>query len=79
MLLSADEAEETDSTQRWPDLFWMPPADDELGERDMLHLDDELVGLIEAADMTADHDGAHTTKTESTSSLPGENSVVTIS
>ena len=75
VLPSADETEQTDATQTWPGLFWLPPADDQPAERDMLHLDDELAGLIEAADMPADQHGAHTTKPEPTSSVPGEDSV----
>ena len=38
----------------------------------MLHLDDELAGLVEAADMPADQDGAHSTKPEPASLVPGE-------
>ena len=72
MLPFADEAEQADSTQSWPGLFWMPPADDEPAERDMLHLDDELAGLMEAADMPADQAGPHSTKPEPVVSVPGE-------
>ena len=72
---AADEAEETDSAQSRRGLFWMPPADNEPGVRDMLHLDDELAGLIEAADMPADQHGAHVRKPEPTSSVQGEGSV----
>ena len=68
-------AEETDSTQSWPGLFWVPPVDDEPGERDMLHLDDELAGLIEAADTPAGQAGAHSTKPEPALSVAGEDSV----
>ena len=74
MLPSADEAEQGDAEQTWRRLLWIPPADDEPGERDMLHLDDELVGLLEAADMPADQDGTHTTKPERVSPVPGEDS-----
>ena len=71
-LPSADEAEETDSQQTWPGMFWLPPADDGLAERDMLHLDDELAGLLEAADMPAAQAGPHPTKPEPASPVPGE-------
>ena len=43
---------------------------------DMLHLDDELAGLVEAADMAAAQAGAHPTKPEPASPVPGEVSVV---
>ena len=72
MLPSADEAEQSVSEQSWPGLFWMPPVDDEPGVRDMLHLDDELAGLIEAADMPADQHGVLSTKPEPASTVPGE-------
>ena len=68
-------AEEVDSTQSWPGLFWLPPADDEPAERDMLHLDDELAGLVEAADTPGGQDGTHTTKPEPALPVPGEDSV----
>ena len=38
----------------------------------MLHLDDELAGLLEAADMPADQAGAHSTKPEPASPGTGE-------
>ena len=38
----------------------------------MLHLDDELAGLIEAADMAAAQAGAHPTKAEPVAPVPGE-------
>ena len=41
-------------------------------ERDMLRLDDELAGLMEAADTPAGQDASHPTKPEPASSLPGE-------
>ena len=41
-------------------------------EHVMLHLDDELAGLIEAADMPADQHGTHTTKPEPASQVAGE-------
>ena len=72
MLPFADDAEQIDVEQLWPGLFWLPPAGDGLDERDMLHLDDELAGLLEAADMPAVQAEAHTTKTEAASSLPGD-------
>ena len=37
----------------------------------MLHLDDEIAGLIEAADMAADQAGPHSTKPEPVSPVPG--------
>ena len=40
----------------------------------MLHLDDELAGLIEAADAPADQHGMHTKRPEAASSVPGESS-----
>ena len=78
LLQSADEAEQSGPEQSWPGLFWMPPADDEPAERDMLHLDDELAGLIAAADMPADQAGAHSTKPGAASSVPGEDPVLSI-
>ena len=70
-------AEESDLEQSWPGLFWLPPADDGPRAHDMLHLDDELTGLIEATEMSADQHVAHTAKPEATtSSVPGEGSVV---
>ena len=68
----ADEAEQNGEGQSWPGLFWMPPADDEPAERDMLRLHDELAGLIAAADMPADQDRTHITKPRATVSAPGE-------
>ena len=38
----------------------------------MLHLDDELAGLVEGADMPADQARAHSTKPEPASPVPGE-------
>ena len=73
--LAADEAEETDSAQSRRGLFWVPPADDEPGQCDTLHLDDELAGLIEAADTPADGHTAHVRKPEPTSLMQGEGSV----
>ena len=40
-------------------------------KHEMLHLDDELAGLIEAADVPADPAGAHITKPEPASPVPG--------
>lgn len=42
----------------------------------MLHLDDELAGLVEGADMPADQARAHSSKPEPASPVPGEVSVV---
>ena len=67
LLPSADEAEQSVSEQSWPGLFWLPPVDDKPSERAMLHLDDELAGLIEAADTPADQDRTHITKPEASS------------
>ena len=50
----------------------MPPADDGPAERDMLHLDDELAGLVEAADMPADQHGTHAMKPGPPPSVPGK-------
>ena len=72
MLPFADEAEQADAEQSWPGLFWLPPADKEPNERDMLHLDDELAGLIAAADAPADQHVTHSAKPEPVVSLPGE-------
>ena len=77
LLSFAPAAEETDSPQSWPGLFWLPPADDEPAERDMLHLDDELAGLVEAADKSADKHEMHTTKPEPLPSAPGESFLTT--
>ena len=73
MRASADEAEQSHAEQSWPGLFWLPPADEEAGERDMLHLDDELAGLVES-DMPAE---THTAKPEPASSVPGGRAEVT--
>ena len=75
MLPCADEAEQSDSFQSWPGLFWLPPADDEPAGRDMLCLDDELAGLVEAAEVPADQHGTHVTKREPATSVPGEGSL----
>ena len=48
----------------------------QVGERDMLRLDDELAGLIEAADMPAAQVVAHLTKREAASPVPGELALV---
>ena len=73
MLPPVDEAEQGDVEQSWPGLFWLPPADDEPGERDMLDLDDELAGLLEAADTPADQARTHITKPEPVVSVAGDN------
>ena len=44
----------------------------------MLHLDDELAGLIESADMPADQHAAHSTRPVPAASVPGEGSLVRI-
>ena len=41
-------------------------------QNDMLRLNDELDGLIEAAEMSADPHGVHIRKPEAASSVPGE-------
>ena len=71
-LPSADDTEEIDAGQSWPGFFWLPPAGAGPNERDMLHLDDELAGLVEAADMPAAQAGAHPIQREPASSVPGE-------
>ena len=68
-------AEETDSIQSWPGLFWLPPVDDEPGERNLLHLDDELAGLLEAADTPIDQARTHIMKPEPVVSVAGEDSL----
>ena len=70
---AADEAEQSDVEHSWPGLFWLPPA--EMSKRDMLALDDELAGLMEAAEVPADQHGAHTTQPQPASSVPGEASL----
>ena len=72
MPTSADEAEQSESEQTWQSLLWISPLDDEPAERDMLHLDDELAGLIAAAETPAEHGGVHPSKPEAASSVPGE-------
>ena len=44
----------------------------DLGQSTMLCMEDELTGLIEAADMPANQAGAHPTKPEPASPVPGE-------
>ena len=44
----------------------------EEAKQKMLHVDDEIAGLIEAADMPADQAGAHRTKPELVSPVAGE-------
>ena len=72
MLSFVPAAEGSDSNQSWPGLFWLPPAADGRDSRDMLRLDDELAGLIEAADPSADQPESHTAKPESPPTAPGE-------
>ena len=72
VLPAAEDDSEHIDFQSWPGLFWLPPADDKPSEHDMLRLDDELAGLMEAADMPADQHGAHSTRPEPVSPMPGE-------
>ena len=72
MLPFASAAEESDSKQSWSGLFWLPPADDEPAEHDMLRLDDELDGLVEAADTSADEHGTPSTKPGLPPPVPGQ-------
>ena len=58
--------------QNWPGMFWLPPSDEDFSKRDMLRLDDELAGLMEAADMPADQHGANTAKPHTASAARGE-------
>ena len=51
-------------------------APSENTEHVMLHLDDEIAGLIEAADMPVEQAGAHNTKPEPATLVPGKGSVV---
>ena len=44
----------------------------QVSEHDMLRLDDEMAGLIEAADASAGQDETHSMKPVATSSVPGE-------
>ena len=75
MLPAVDEAEQSGMGQSWPGLFWLPPADNGRDPGDMLHLDDELAGLIAAADPPADQHGVHSTKPEAAPSVLGEDSL----
>ena len=68
----APAAEESDLKESWPGLFWLPPANDEPGERDMLLLDDELAGLLEATEVSADQHETHTTITGPPPSVLGK-------
>ena len=52
------------------------PEDTEPAEHVMLHLNDEIAGLIEAADMPAGEAGAHTIKPEPATLVPGKSPVV---
>ena len=76
MLPIADEAEQIAWDQTWRNVLWIPPSSDEPVERAMLHLDDEMAGLIEAADTPADGHAAHSTRPEASSSVPGNSSLV---
>ena len=75
MLPHADEAEQIDAQHIWQSLLWIPPTNGESAERDMLHLDDEVAGLIAAADMPAGQAARHSMKPEAAPSVPGEGSV----
>ena len=68
----ADEAEQIAWDQTWRNVLWIPHSNDEPVERAMLHLDDEMAGLIEAADTAAGQDGTHSSKPEPAVSMPGE-------
>ena len=65
VLPSTSNAEQTGPAQSEPSFA-------QVSERDMLRLDDELAGLIEAADTPAVQDGRHSIKPEPASSVPGE-------
>ena len=75
MLPHADEAEQIDAQHIWQSLLWIPPTNDASAEHDMLHLDDELAGLIEAADTPAGQAARHSMKPEAAPSMPSEASV----
>lgn len=49
----------------------VPSEDTEPAGHVMLHLNDEIAGLIEAADIPADRAGAHSTKPEPATLVPG--------
>ena len=66
----AHVAEQSDSQQTG--LGYAGLAAPEDAERDMLHLDDELAGLIEAADTPAGQAGPQSTKPEIVSLMAGE-------
>lgn len=66
----AHVAEQSESKQTG--LGYAGLAAPEDAERDMLHLDDELAGLIEAADVPAGQDRTHTTKPEPVSPVAGQ-------
>ena len=68
----ADEAEQIAWDQTWRNVLWIPPSIDEPAERAMLRLDDEMAGLIEAADTAADQHGTHSSKPEPAVSMPGK-------
>ena len=72
----ADEAEQIAWDQTWRNVLWIPPSNDEPVERAMLRLDDEMAGLIEAADTPADGHAARSTRPEASSSVPGKSSLV---
>lgn len=68
MLPAADEAEQSISDETWRRLSWIAPASDGPGERIRLGLEDELAGLIEAADMPAAKADTHSMKPKLVSS-----------
>lgn len=70
MAPAAPAAEQSDSEQAV--LSYAGLALPESAERDMLHLDDEIAGLVEAAEIPADQAGAHPTKPEPVSPTTGQ-------
>ena len=71
---AARVAKQSDSAQTGLRCAGLAPPED--AEHDMLHLDDEIAGLVEAANVSAAQDGMHITKPEPASSVPGEAPVV---
>ena len=67
---AAPGAEQSDSQQTVLSYAGSAPPED--AERDMLHLDDELAGLVKAADMPAAQAEAHTTKPKPVSPVAGQ-------
>ena len=66
----AHVAEQSDSEQTVLSYAGLVAPED--AERAMLHLDDEIAGLLEAADMPAGQDRTHTTKPEPASPVAGQ-------